>query len=671
MDQHSGPATLLRGFEFPDRDALKTPEPFAKDDTQIPSPPRPRLRLRRRVASQLTAPTQQFLASVAAADIPIPSIEEPEITPDDYDSGRCPFPEFRDDTEEDLRYLRPRGRGPAAPKTPVPELPESLPKSRYPDWTINSVSSVESTPEPDYESSRPSTARSTLTSASLFSRFSQPSEDDEEDDVAEDKKECFPALEDHTATQDDDRAANPRSKARKAPWTKAMSDHLWSTFMLYLQDPKVTPFRMGKNGIPPQGVCNRVAREAKRSWKGSKALSRVAKSEEGKKSGSATPTADSSGTFIQWPHTCAATRAHLRELCRLRANSRANNRFAGPSTTPFSQAAARHWNRRSTPARSSMPFTTQDMSLSLVMSTAESMQPNGPLAQLAKAPSTPEPASAPAPAPSAPAPAPTEPARPSNVLADPALSTIAPEGEPSFAERRRLGSPFTANSYGPSSSGSLAAVLGLTGPMPRRQTQTVGPRRTLQSPVRLSRAGTQKRRHTQSGVPRKRPSIGSDLWLDPNFLAATAASATLSRETASSDRPEGALFVPKMPSVPTLSSSTSMPNVGGSSSSSNNNNRRDDSALQPPPRLGSPFMAESSSFSFPHRVHRSHQAGSIDLGVLGRPFAMHAEDRQSGLPPPPSRNASLADRLAYIDQRLKELRQRERGEVRRRSESPF
>ncbi|KAL1841609.1 hypothetical protein VTJ49DRAFT_2298 [Mycothermus thermophilus] len=661
MDQHSAPAALRRGFKFPDHEAPKTPEPFAtKDDAQIPSPPRPRLRLRRRVASQLTAPTQQFLASVAAADVPIPSIEEPEIRPDDYDtmSGRIPFPEFRDDTEEDLRYLRPRSRTLAAPKTPAPELEEALPRSRFPDWTINSVGSFESTPEADYESSRPSTARSTLTSASLFSHFSHASDDDSDDDAADagqDKDDCL-AGPDEKATSGD-RAADPRGKARKAPWTKAMSDHLWSTYMLYLQDPKVTPFRMGKNGIPPQGVCLRVAREAKRSWKGSKALSRGAKSNEGKKSGSTTPTAESSGTFIQWPHTCAATRAHLRELCRLRANSRASNyRFAGPSTTPFSQSAARHWNRRSP-----MPFATQDMSISLVVSTADSMQPNGPLAQLAAAPSNPEPEPT----------TPTEPARPA-VFADPSLNTTAPEGEPSFAERRRLGSPFTSSSYGPSSSGSLAAVLGL-GSMPRRQSQTMGPRRTLQSPVRLSRSGTQKRRHTQSGVPRKRPSIGSDLWLDPNFAAATAAAATLSRETSSSDRPEG-LFIPKMPSVPTLSSSTSMPNVGGSSSGSGSG-KLDDSALQPPPRLGSPFMAESSSFSFPHRVHRSHQAGSIDLGVLGRPFASMYQERQqttgdSNLPPPPSRNASLADRLAYIDQRLKELRQRE---VRRprRSESPF
>lgn len=644
MNPHSGPATLPRGFRCPDYEAPRTPEPFAQaEDAQIPSPPRPRLKLRRRVASQLAAPTQHFLASVAAADVPIPSIEEPEIAPDDCDmNGAYPFPELRCDDEGDMNFLRPRGRGLSPPKTPMPTLQPSLPPTRYPNWTIDSISSVESTPEPDYESSRPSTARSTQTSASVFSRFSHGSDDDHCDTFGDDgqgKDYGLVALEEDATSH---RASASKGKARKAPWTKAMSDHLWSTFMLYLQDPKVTPFRMGKSCIPPSGVCLRVAREAKRSWKGSKALSKAANSGEGAKSGSATPTAESSGTFIQWPHTCAATRAHLRELCRVKASSRTNNyRFMSRSITPFTQAAARHWNRRSTPARSPLPFATQDMSMSLTLSTSDSMQPNGPLAQLTA--SDPEP--------------PHEADRRSPVLAGQTLGTF--EGEPSFAERRRLGSPFSASSYGPSSSGSLAAVLGLTGSIPRRQSQTVGPRRTLQSPVRLSRSGTQKRRHTQSGAPRHRPSIIADLWLDPSLSAAAAADTSVAREpsfgaTHRNDDP----FTSRTPPVPALTSSISMPNVGA---------QADASALPAPPaRLGSPFTGESSSFSFPHRVHRSHQGGSIDLGVLGRPFAT-VQQFPTDSSAAPLRN-NLADRLAYIDQRLKELRQRDAS---RRSESPL
>lgn len=586
------------------------------------------------MVSQLSAPTQQFLASVAAADVPIPSIEEPEIAADDLDmDGRCPFPDFHYEEDVDMHLLRPRGRRLSPPKTPMPSLAPSLPAARYPDWTVDSISSVESTPEPGYESSRPSTARSTQTSASLFSRCSLASDDDRFENLGDEAhKDSFPLLDEDAQSH---QPGDLKAKVRKAPWTKAMSDHLWSTFMLYLQDPKVTPVRMGKNCIPPSGVCVRVAREAKRSWKGSKAMARVANSREGMKSGSATPTAESSGTFIQWPHTCAATRAHLRELCRLRASSRANDyKFMSRTITPFTQAAARHWNRRSTPARSPAPFAIQDMSVSLALSTAESMQPNGPLAQL-----------------TASAPKPAEPPR-SPVPAGQTLGTF--DGEPSFAERRRLGSPFGANSYGPNSSGSLVAVL--NGPMPRRQTQTVGARR-LQSPVRLSRSGTQKRRHTQSGAPRKRPSIGTDLWLDPAFRAAMGAERPATRDASSTTaRHNDEFFIPRIPPLPTLSSSVSMPNVG---------TQADGSSL-PPPRLGSPFTGESASFSFPHRVHRMHQGGSIDLGVLGRPFATIQPYSTEPTAPPP-RN-TLVDRLAYIDQRLKELRQRD---ATHRAESPF
>ncbi len=95
------------------------------------------------------------------------------------------------------------------------------------------------------------------------------------------------------------RRSGRRSSARKAPWTKAMSDHLWATYVLYLQDPKVTPFRMGKSCIPPHGVCLRVAREARRSWKGAKALTRAANPAEGRKSGSSTPTAENAGAFLE------------------------------------------------------------------------------------------------------------------------------------------------------------------------------------------------------------------------------------------------------------------------------------------------------------------------------------------------------------------------------------
>jgi len=609
----------------------------------MPLAPKPRLRLKRRVVSQLSAPTQQFLASVAAADVPIPSIEEPVADPNDFEmTGMNPFCQRPEEIENDVYLLKPRGRLFSPPKTPAPGFVPSLTPSRYPNWTIDSNSSIESTPDCD-DFSRPSTSRSTLTSASLFSHLSQTSDDDQCISPEIEGKDRFPfarvdPFEARPQTQ-------PKGKSRKAPWTKAMTDHLWSVYVLYLQDPKVTPFRMGKSCIPPHGVCLRVAREAKRSWKGSKSLAKIRASGEERKSGSTTPTAESSGAFIQWPHTCAATRAQLRELCKAKAATGQHNpKFMSRGSTPFGQATARQQTQRSTPAPHASGFA-QDLSMSLALSTSETMQPQGPLAQLTQSNS--ELSEFPA--------LPSALPVPSSTFPDQRLETF--DDEPSFAERRRLGSPFGARSYGPSSTGSLAAVLGLTGPMPRRQTLTVGPRRTLQSPARLSRSGTQKRRNTHTSDPRKRPSVGSDLWLEAGINTGARVEAPRPMDFGSySFGQHDDLFAPRTPTEPVLATSISMPDVGAQLSAS---------ALAPPPRLGSPFSASTNtSHSFPNRFHRSNHV-SVDLGMLGRPFATIQQLTESN---EQSARPNLAGRLAYIDQRLRELRRRD---VRRRSESPL
>ncbi|TPX16686.1 uncharacterized protein E0L32_003627 [Thyridium curvatum] len=637
---HSSSPTLPRlVFSQPARrDGPKTPEPFASaPDASLSSPPRPRFKLKRRNVPHLSAPTQHFLASVAAADVPIPSIEEPEIASLDSDMidtypGMSNFPD-----DEDMALLAIRGRTFSPPKTPAPGIVPSLSPSRYPNWTIDSsfTSSAESSPEP----SRPSTSRSTQTSASLFSGLSQFSDDSHCVSPETDNSDKFVCV-----SSDDGFDALPgpsKRSSRKAPWTKAMSAHLWSTYILYLQDPKVTPFRIGKSCVPPHGVCLRVAREARRSWKGARAFGNVAAPvAPGTKSGSSTPTAESSGTYMEWPHTCAATRAHLRDLCKLKASTPGVRSFhhMSRSPTPFTQAATRHWNRRTTPAGLASAFGTQDMALSLTASTSEAMQPQGPLAQLT--------GSGPQFPPSSP---------PPMVFTFPGPGH---ESEASAAERRRLGSPFTARSYGPSSSAPLAAVLGLT--TNTRQPHTVGPRRTLQSPVRLSRSGTQKRRSKQGHEARKRPSLASDIFVDPSIAITTAPTeaslgpAFSSTSTARNDE----LFIPRSP-MGSLTTSSTAPQLSTKSLAP---------PEVPPPRLGSPFRGHghSSSFSFPNRFS---QPITLDIEALGRPFSTVRQPvaaAETSSPPP---RTDLASRLAYIDQRLKEFRSRDI--TRRRSESPL
>lgn len=572
------------------------------------------------------APTQQFLASVAAADMPIPSIEEPFVVDEDMvDTTGHAMPPFTDPDNMDISHNSIRAQAFSPPKTPAPcGLGLSLPPSRFPDWSIDSSLS-----DSECESSRPSTARSTQTSASLFSQLSFNS--DGLSCVSSPFNEHTNQFDTFLSPEDANKTIRPSiraAKSRKAPWTQPMSKHLWSTYMMYLQDPKITPVRIGPSGVPPYGVVVRVAREARRSWKGSNPQTRSKN-----RSGSSTPTAEVSCTFVQWPHTNAATRAHLIEMCKANAGGKArNDRYFASSPTPFGKTITRSRARRTTPARSPSVFSGSDMAMSLALSTSDSMQLGGPLAQLTS----------------------SEPQRPMEDI----HATLVENSSPSSANfapplpehRPRLGSPFVAKSYGPSSSSSLADVFGMGSELPR-QSHTVGPRRSLRSPARLnrSRSNTQKRR---SGRPNmelrrsKRPSLPSDMWSEP---ATSPVAPTSDSNDMSSTTGEGLLDPQDKPQQ----SFDSTPGIARAEFSQ--------FSTDGPARLGSPFSGLPASFSFP--VRGGGPAG-IDFAIR-RPFATVQQSLNEENPP----RTPLPARLAYLDERLKQIRRR--SEERRRSESPL
>ncbi|KAI8629378.1 hypothetical protein F5Y19DRAFT_79700 [Xylariaceae sp. FL1651] len=655
--QYSGAATLPKGFQCYDESGPKTPEPFAPSaEEQSPPPPRPRLRLKRRHVSQLNAPTQQFLASIAAADVPIPSVEDahtgyadqemmdilPELHVEDFDSIDV------------CRHLTPRMFSP--PKTPAIEFAASLTPTKYPDWYNDSPwsdSDLESSPE--YESSRPSTAFSTQTSSSLFSVYSHVTGDGS--CISPDLETSeFPKIELEVVPGNLE-----EDKPRKAPWTRAMSSHLWATYMLYLSDPRVTPIRHGKSCIPPRGVCSRVARQAQRSWKGSKTPPSMES-----KSQSGTPTAESIKTYIRWPHTRAATRAHLRELCKLKGTNRPG-RYLSRSPTPFNRAAHRRWNRRSTSARSPSVFSAQDMAMSLTLSTSDTMQPHGPLALLTSSQPAPELTHMRRPEPTSP----HEPRQPEPVVKTPeeawtfVESSVETSSEAYQNSIARLGSPFLARSYGPSSSSSIATKISL--PM---QPNTVGPRKLLRSPVRLarSRSGTQKRRSTKGHEekPWRRPSLAAAFFREGSRN--TEVSVAIPNEGADQSLANcGTLCDRHAHQIPFEESPTILPNLRGAMGKETVvSTVLSQSSPTRPPRLGSPFSMTSSSYSFPNRLS---SAGNFSLAALRRPFATVQQSPQITSENPAPARSSLTSRLAYLDQRLKELRNR--GTDRRRSQSPL
>jgi len=662
--QHSnGSSTLPRGFRFHHDEEPKTPEPQDTSEPQIPSPPRQRLRVRRRNASStFNAPTEQFLASIAAADVPIPTIEEPRAASVEEDCEMLDLPIIQ------TRFLTPQPfRAGSPPKTPMPQVPidDVYPQHR-PDWAAGG-----SPLAGDYflgAMSSFSTPGSEFSDDSFYSgsRASRPSDDgsctspeSEVDDPFQfpnptEKKGKGTALFGDCLGHD---TPKPNSKLhrktrRDAPWTDAQNSHLWATYLLYLSDPTVTPFRIGHSSVPPQGIVRRVAREAKRSWKGPKLPTPISRSTRldpsrapSDKSGSLTPTAEFARTYGQWPHSSNLTRTRLRELCRskdMESNPvQVHRHFQSRSPTPFSKAF------RKQEAPKTFSFNTSDIALSLTTSTAESMQPDGPLAKLAAVDLD------------------------SPTLAFPPVDNFKPLvfGESlqtlDMTTAPKLGSPFLARTYGPSSSNTT----NIRPASPRTRSDTGADRAPrLGSPVRFDQPrslnGTMKRR-AQHSLDEElgpngavvRPSILDDQLICNPFndhrRRVRSRGFTMGDEGLLHRVPGLFNFHNQVPTVPAL---TSVLQNAAPTSTLAPPPQLLPAPIFPPPRLGSPF-SESGSGSrntFPRRLFQESSAT-----IRRSAFKTMHQTRRSIESFDFGEGPSLQSRLSHLDQRLKEIKGRE------------
>lgn len=212
-----------------------------------------------------------------------------------------------------------------------------------------------------------------------------------------------------------------RVKTMRHPhFTPEMDNHLWITYMTYVQDPRVTPFKMLPGTSPPLGVCHRVAREAKSTWRANRpscaphGIPRISiqcpdSSDPTSPSDAmdqSTPTAAYSHNpvALKWPRSEGATRRRLRELCKRKPSLSAHYmrllRTRSPSPFDSSSSVSASSSPNQAPAPAAQPptpqpssFSSRSMNVSLAEATAPSMQPDGPLAQLHKR--TPQPPMAP------------------------------------------------------------------------------------------------------------------------------------------------------------------------------------------------------------------------------------------------------------------------------------
>jgi hypothetical protein len=194
----------------------------------------------------------------------------------------------------------------------------------------------------------------------------------------------------------------------RATFTEDMDYHLWMTYMKYLQDPTVTPFKALPGTVPPNGVCHRVARMARKTWKGPRPtrLCSRSRTQHGSRSGtpdtirplrsgSNTPVARASKSFLRYP-TEKQCRKRLRDVAKQKPTLSAHyqrllRRSPSPLQSSPPQESTQPPSLSSPFAQDSTTFSTRDMNFSLATSTAPSMQMGNPLSQLAGATPRPTP----------------------------------------------------------------------------------------------------------------------------------------------------------------------------------------------------------------------------------------------------------------------------------------
>ncbi|KAL8908417.1 MAG: hypothetical protein Q9207_000836 [Kuettlingeria erythrocarpa] len=497
--------TLPRDFTFhyTEGETPKTPEEDAPTPAAAPPPPQAyRVKRRNRPSIHSLTQTQALLSKLQNA--PIPMIETPASQ---HEPLRPPIQHRATDPREGL----------LAPVANRPFM--SLPRPRTPTMQRVQVNdySCQTPPPKDIgeEISRPLSRCSIISDSSDVSSGSHTSHPSmggsctsPESDAAD--PFVLPSTGKPRQPMNREHGLMPSSQTQKQPrvhWTAEMDKHLWSTYMQYLQDPTVTPFKTLPGSVPPLGVCHRVARQARKTWRagqsvsygtsaGSSAAPKTADSPEAARSvrsGSSTPTGPSMSTTSSWPKSSSSTRRRLRLLAKKKPTIAPHYQRLLRSQSPFSSSSQSRSARASSPlCQEQSAFNTRDIQFSLSTSTASTMQPDSYLAQLSRntvaatygaTPQSSDPA----------LPWASPPAVPSSVVPSSALPFSASASSDfeqhvasvdPFIGPSELGSPFGgSHTWGPSRSRQH-----LRPSTPRAQSglaaSTIGP--TLKSPVRFN-----------------------------------------------------------------------------------------------------------------------------------------------------------------------------------------
>ena len=393
-------------FHYHDGQLPRTPEPESQPEELLPPPP-PRQMLKVRRRRTTFVPTHDFSEFNDADNVaPLPTIEGPDL----HSDVSTDLPTFPSNLDSD--YLSPGlafGRMLSPPKTPVAQMGSLSHLDGPQHWSDMGHSSQSET------SSRPTSSGgfsdSSVSSRESFESFpslggscTSPEEEMTDPFIFGSPSPKFR----HLLSPLPSLQSRPIKKLKlRTSFNEDMDYHLWMTYMKYLQDPTVTPFKALPSTVPPNGVCHRVARLARKTWKGGRSSSTTMNrmrsasrfgSRSGTpdtikpcKSGSSTPVPGASKPYPRFPDE-KQTRKRLRYLARQKPTLSAHyQRLLHRSPSPFQSSSPRSSERHSAQSSTlSSPFSnevsifsTRDMNVSLTTSTASSMQFGNPLAQLA------------------------------------------------------------------------------------------------------------------------------------------------------------------------------------------------------------------------------------------------------------------------------------------------
>ena len=390
--------TLPRNFAPMGLDGVdepKTPDQ-SFPELQLPPPPhhstmrvrRPRINM-----DNFTSRNNALPATLFASDIPIPSIE--------FSRGAVTArPVWHQSmTEPSLREkLRASSyRSGHLPQTPPAQTKSPEEEIDHVDWDRRrSSSSCSTRSDTSFSSSSSFTSRPTSFGGSATSP-----ECDAQDPFMPRTFNLIPA----TPTKRSKSASlDTKSAMARFHWTTEMDNHLWNVYQMYLADPSITPFKAAPGVTPPIGVCNRVARVARRTWsKATKVRHQIVKRhsfrdvmDDAYAVRETTPKlSDSMGnpedtpqnvypftTKSQFPDK-NITRRRFKELCKQKFSITPHyqrlreSRSPSPFTDQFSRHSSRLRTSRAASHQSSTSYATRDLGISLVATGA-----TGALAQL-------------------------------------------------------------------------------------------------------------------------------------------------------------------------------------------------------------------------------------------------------------------------------------------------